>query len=220
MAETLLTQQISADGNNYNSYANRSFIMARQHEWDHALEDAVRVRDIGQSNHVRLQDRLTFTVKSISIRPSLPGYISKGIALCGKMHFGEMVEAFDIAFMFTDGDSNAIHVLLLIKARKSSLILVPCLLYLQAIAIFNAGKYKEAMIRIQELAAACPNADTLACRVVEVSIIHSMKPRFVHRLIFWFSHVRPIYVFNWASMPWTMGVTKKRLTILLLLSVS
>lgn len=61
MAEILLTRQISADGNNYNSYANRSFVMARQREWDHALEDAVRVRGTGQSNYARPQDRLTFT---------------------------------------------------------------------------------------------------------------------------------------------------------------
>lgn len=61
MAETLLTRQINADESDHNSYANRSFVMARQREWDHALEDAVRVRDTGQSNHVRPQDWLTFT---------------------------------------------------------------------------------------------------------------------------------------------------------------
>ena len=30
------------------------------------------------------------------------------------------------------------------------------------------------MLRIQELSAACPNADMLACRVVEVCVVHSM----------------------------------------------
>jgi hypothetical protein len=45
----------------------------------------------------------------------------------------------------------------------------------QAIALFNANRHKEAMMRIQELAAACPNADTLACDVVKVSIMHSIS---------------------------------------------
>jgi len=49
----------------------------------------------------------------------------------------------------------------------------------QAIALFNASKHREGMMRIQELAAACPNADTLACLVVEVSIVHSMYLSFV-----------------------------------------
>ena len=44
LAEKLLTQQIDSDGNNYNSYANRSFVMSRKLEWDHALHDAVKVR--------------------------------------------------------------------------------------------------------------------------------------------------------------------------------
>jgi hypothetical protein len=39
----------------------------------------------------------------------------------------------------------------------------------QAIALFNANQHEEAILRVQELAAACPNADILACRVVEVS---------------------------------------------------
>jgi hypothetical protein len=43
-AEELLTQEIDADGNNYNSYANRSFVAARKSDWDDALQDALRVR--------------------------------------------------------------------------------------------------------------------------------------------------------------------------------
>ncbi|KIK31952.1 hypothetical protein CY34DRAFT_19412 [Suillus luteus UH-Slu-Lm8-n1] len=50
--------------------------MARKHAWDHALEDAI---------------------KSISIQPSLTGYISKCIALCGKGLVWEAMVAFDIA---------------------------------------------------------------------------------------------------------------------------
>src|SRR6267154_432898 len=43
-AEELLTQEIDADGDNYNSYANRSFVMARKLHWDRALHDAIKVR--------------------------------------------------------------------------------------------------------------------------------------------------------------------------------
>ena len=43
-AEELLTQEIDADANNCSSYANRSFVMARKPDWDHALRDAVKVR--------------------------------------------------------------------------------------------------------------------------------------------------------------------------------
>jgi hypothetical protein len=43
---------------------------------------------------------------------------------------------------------------------------------LQAIALFNANEHDEAVLRVQELAAACPDADTLACYIVEVSIMH------------------------------------------------
>jgi hypothetical protein len=41
----------------------------------------------------------------------------------------------------------------------------------QAIALFNADQCEEAMLLVKELAVNCPNADTVACRVVEVSVI-------------------------------------------------
>lgn len=44
MAEELLTRRIEADRNNHNLYANRSFVVARKGDWDHALDDAVKVR--------------------------------------------------------------------------------------------------------------------------------------------------------------------------------
>jgi len=43
-AEELLSQEIDADADNYNSYANRSFVLARKRNWDHALHDALKVR--------------------------------------------------------------------------------------------------------------------------------------------------------------------------------
>jgi thiamine pyrophosphokinase len=103
-AEELLTQEIDTDADSYISYANRSFVMARKRDWDHALDDAI---------------------KSISIQPSLTGYISKGIALYGKGHVRE------------------------------------------AIVLFNAAQHEEAMLLVNELAAACPNANALGCHVVE-----------------------------------------------------
>jgi len=44
MAEDTLTQEINNDADNYNSYANRSFVMARKFDWDRALHDALKVR--------------------------------------------------------------------------------------------------------------------------------------------------------------------------------
>ncbi|KAG2125183.1 WD40-repeat-containing domain protein [Suillus bovinus] len=129
-AEELFTQEIDTDPNDFISYAHRSFVMTRKHDCDDALRDAM---------------------KSISIQPSLTGYISKGIALCGKGHVREARIALDVASMFTNQDSKINHFLLLIKA----------------IILFNADQHEEAMLLIKELAAACSNADLLACRVVE-----------------------------------------------------
>ncbi|KAG2052487.1 WD40 repeat-like protein [Suillus hirtellus] len=130
IAEDLLTQEIHTKADDFTSYANRSVVMARQHNLDHALEDAI---------------------KSVNIRPSLMGFISKGIALCGKGHIREARVAFDVASMFTNQDSETNQFLLLIKA----------------IALFNADQHEEAMLLIEDLAAACPNVDPLPRRVVE-----------------------------------------------------
>jgi hypothetical protein len=40
----------------------------------------------------------------------------------------------------------------------------------QAIALFSANRHEDAMQRVQVLAAACPSADAIACRMVEVNI--------------------------------------------------
>ncbi|KAG2354024.1 hypothetical protein BDR07DRAFT_1431077, partial [Suillus spraguei] len=129
-AEESLTQDIDTDADDYTLYAHRSFILARKYAWDLALDDAV---------------------KSISIQPSLTGYISKGIALCGKGHVREARIAFDAASMFTNQDSGTNQFVLLIKA----------------IALFNADQHEEALLLIKELAVACPNIDPLTRRVVE-----------------------------------------------------
>jgi hypothetical protein len=101
----------------------------------------------------------------------LTGYISKGIALCGKGHVREARASFDAASMFTNQDSKTSHFLLLIKVRQIRLIYALFHCVFQAIALFNADQHQEAMLLIKELAAACPDTDPLARRVVEVSIM-------------------------------------------------
>lgn len=106
-AEQLLTQEINAHPNKHTPYANRSFVMSRQLNWESALRDANQ---------------------SITIKPSLTGYISKGIALCGRRQFQEATTAFDIAFTFTKKGSSVNHLLFLIKV----------------IALFNADEHDQA----------------------------------------------------------------------------
>jgi tetratricopeptide (TPR) repeat protein len=125
-AEELLTQKIDADDNDYESYANRSVVRARHAEWENALQDAA---------------------KSIAIQPSLLGYISKGIALCGNGQLWDAMEAFDLAFISLNRDLITIDFLLLIKA----------------VALFNASCHDEAMRRIQQLTTAYQRSDTLPC---------------------------------------------------------
>jgi hypothetical protein len=43
------------------------------------------------------------------------GYISKGIALCGSEQLWDAMEAFDLAFLFSNRDPMTIDILLLIK---------------------------------------------------------------------------------------------------------
>ena len=49
LAEDLLTQEIAGEADNYNSYANRAFVMARKSDWDRALHDALKVRVMNSS---------------------------------------------------------------------------------------------------------------------------------------------------------------------------
>ncbi|KAG2153794.1 uncharacterized protein EDB93DRAFT_1134838, partial [Suillus bovinus] len=128
-AVKLLTQEIDADPNKHIPYANRSFLMSRLYDWESALHDANQ---------------------SITIKPSLTGYISKGIALCGKRQFQESTAAFDIAFTFAKKDSSLNHLIFLIKI----------------IALFNENEHDQAMQRIGELAST-PCNDPIPSRIVE-----------------------------------------------------
>ncbi|KAG1758398.1 hypothetical protein EDD22DRAFT_196372 [Suillus occidentalis] len=134
--EELPIQEIDADGyHDSESFANRSIVRARIFDWDNALQ---------------------YAVKSISVQPSLMGYISKGIALCGNEKLWDAMEAFDLAFLFSNRDPITIDILLLIKA----------------VALFNAGRHDEALRRVQDLASARKHSHTLPCRSVEVSHIY------------------------------------------------
>jgi len=116
------------------------------------------------------------------------------------MNFQDAMKAFDIAFMFTDGDSKTTHLLLLIKVCQFVLICLLLRYDFQAIALFNANQHEEAMLRVKELIAACPNADILACSVVEVSIMHSIKPGLRVNTDFRTSNTRHTYTSNSESM--------------------
>jgi hypothetical protein len=50
--------------------------------------------------------------------------------------------------------------------------------FFQAIALFSVNQDEEALLPVQELAAR-PNADPLACHIVEVSIMYVIRPGFV-----------------------------------------
>ncbi|KAG2151516.1 hypothetical protein DEU56DRAFT_908357 [Suillus clintonianus] len=130
-AEELLTQEIDEDGGGNDSYAIRSLVRARNFEWDDALQDAV---------------------KSIAVQPSLWGYISKGIALCGNQQLWDAMEAFDLAFIFSEHDSNPIS--------------IDLLLLIKAVALFNASCHDEAMRRVHDLIGAYQHSDTFPCSVV------------------------------------------------------
>ncbi|KAG2030344.1 WD40-repeat-containing domain protein [Suillus americanus] len=133
--EDLLTREIDfdKDDNRRDTYANRSIVRARKFEWDDALQDAV---------------------KSIAIQPSLLGYISKGIALCGNMQLWDAMEAFDFAFaiaLFGAGrhDEAVRRVQDLTTASQHS-DPIPCSVvnsYLRvqlAMIAFQDGRYSEA----------------------------------------------------------------------------
>jgi hypothetical protein len=99
----------------------------------------------------------------------LIGYISKGIALCGKGLVREARAAFEVASIFMKENSATTHLLLLIKVHFICLVYSLLQLVFEAIALFNADQHNEAMLLVKELAAASPDAD-LGCRVVEVSV--------------------------------------------------
>jgi len=60
-AQELLTREIESDANDYASYANRSFVMARKLDWDNALDDAIKASLIRRSIMVPYE-RLIFIV--------------------------------------------------------------------------------------------------------------------------------------------------------------
>jgi hypothetical protein len=95
--------------------------------------------------------------------------------------------------VFTNQDSKTSHFLLLIKVNQIYLTYSLFHLAFQAITLFNADQHEEAMLLVKELAAACPNADILACRVVEVSVLRQ------HLIIdadICNFHIRHIYMFS------------------------
>jgi hypothetical protein len=155
-------------------------------------------------------------IQSISIQPSLTGYISKGIALYGKGHVREVRVAFDVASIFTNQVSRTNHFLLLIKVGQICPAYPLLHSVFQAIVLFNAAQHEEAMLLVNELAAACPNANALGCHVVEVSV---MRLRSVINADLCNSYIRHICAFSSESMSLMARVMMKPLTISLPLSI-
>jgi hypothetical protein len=83
--------------------------------------------------------------------------------------------------------------------------------------LFNANQHEHAILRVQELASVCPEVDTVACRIVEVSIMHLAQ---VHISTLNFVMIRRIYVSNLEYVPRMTHVTMMLLTISLPLSTS
>jgi hypothetical protein len=88
-----------------------------------------------------------------------------------------------------------------------------------AIALFNADQHDKANLLLKELTASCPNSDTQACNIMEVSIMHPHLVINVSTLTFSTLHIRHIYMFNSDSKPWMVCITTKLLTISLPLSI-
>ncbi|KAG1858584.1 cell morphogenesis N-terminal-domain-containing protein [Suillus tomentosus] len=136
-------------------------------EWDTKTWKQVDDPWTGHTNHIQaiaihpagtLVASASSDNHSISIQPSLTGYISKGIALCGKGRVLDARAAFDVASMYTDQDSEIVHFLLLIEA----------------IALFNANQHDKARLLLTKLATGCRNAGTLARDIVQ-AYLHAQQ---------------------------------------------
>lgn len=84
------------------------------------LNGIMRFKTQSRSNPLHTVSSLFITdmLQSIAIQPSLWGYISKSIALCGNGQLWDAMEAFDLAITFSDRDPVTIDLLLLIKVRS------------------------------------------------------------------------------------------------------
>lgn len=129
-AVEIFTKEITIDSSSYAWYGNRSIVLARRCEWDAALQDANQ---------------------SISIQHSAIGFMSRGIALCGKGQIREACSALDLALKLATGDS-ATH---------------PLFHLIKAITTFNTNAQEEAIMCVNDMANVSLGADLLACNVVQ-----------------------------------------------------
>lgn len=128
-AVEIFTQEIKENSSNHVCYGHRAIALAREHNWDAALEDANQ---------------------SISIKRSSVGFMSKGIALCGKGQIREACSAFDLALKMATGDSTTHNLISLMKAA----------------AIFSANEHEEAIMCVKDMAEFSVDSDLLTCNVV------------------------------------------------------
>lgn len=66
-------------------------------------------------NASEVNGQLLYDIKSISIQPSLWGYVSKGLALCGNEQLWHAMEVFDLAITLLGHNPVTVDLLLLIK---------------------------------------------------------------------------------------------------------
>jgi hypothetical protein len=92
------------------------------------------------------------------------------MALYGKRQFRDAIKVFDLASISTGGVARTSLLLFLIKAGHFFVAHSALPDESQAIALFNANKHEEAMLRLEELITDFPDTDPLACFVVGVSI--------------------------------------------------
>lgn len=122
------------------------------------------------------------------------GYISKGIALCGKERLWDAIASFDLASIFLDSEQMTAEMLLLVKVLRHTCDSVSgfdgIYDFMQAIALFDAGDRDGALRRVQDLATACRHADTLPCIVVQVSFISDLINFIIRK------HASHIYVYS------------------------
>lgn len=69
--------------------------------------------------------------------------------------------------MYTNQEQETIHFLLLIKLYYSFFAYSSFHSIFQAIALLDADQHGEANLLLEELTLGCPNADALACGIVQ-----------------------------------------------------
>jgi hypothetical protein len=153
--------------------------MAQKRDWDHALQDAIKVRwtDISWFPHERSTFPPLYSPSASSLRweaifPRPSPFAEKATSRTREQHLTSRprlrTKIQRLCFSWSRQHKIFFHVIRISTPG------------FQVIAIFNADQHEEAIIFVQELAGACPKHDFLACCVVEVSIRSLIGLSLVH----------------------------------------